>query len=129
VPDELTAPFWNAAREGRLVIQRCKECRAWQHPPGPICRSCYSTDLEFAELSGRGVLYSFTVTHHAVVPGFESEVPYIVAVAELEEQRGLRFLANLKDADAGEVQIGLPVQVTFDPAGDGTRLPRLRLRR
>jgi uncharacterized protein len=123
VPDRLTAGFWSAAAEGRLVMQRCSDCRHWQHPPGPICRRCYSTAVGFEPVSGRGRVYTYTVTHHRVVSGFD-DVPYAIALVELDEQMGLRMLANLPGVPLDSIQVGMAVEVLFETLPDGGRLPQ-----
>src|SRR4051794_28680740 len=93
-----SAPFWAAARHGRLVVQRCA-CGAWQHPPRPFCLACGSTP-DFAPVSGRGTVYSFTVVERALVPALRPFVPYVLALIDLEE--GVRMLSVLR----GEPAIG-----------------------
>ena len=84
--------FWfEAALEHRLVIQRCAACEALRHPPGPMCPACQSFDWDAVAASGRGTLYSCVVAHHPPHPAFE--LPYLVAVVELEE--GTRLITNL----------------------------------
>ena len=125
VPDRLTAGFWAAAAEGRLVIQRCARCRHWQHPPGPICRRCYSTVVAFEPVSGRGSVYTYTITHHHVVPGF-NELPYAIALVELAEQQGLRMLSNLPGVPIESIHVGMAVEVTFEMLPGGGRLPQFK---
>src|SRR3954454_19681896 len=85
-----TLPWWEAAREHRLVAQRCSACGQLRHPPGPICPSCGSTESEWQELSGHGEVYTFTVVHQQFVP---ADVPYVVIAVELAE--GVRMVSNL----------------------------------
>lgn len=125
IPDRLTAPFWEHARERRLAFQRCTRCGHHQHPPGPICRSCHAADLKFSPVSGRGTVYTYTVTHHPVVPGFDA-IPYAVALVEMEEQVGLRMLANLRGIEPDDVRVGLRVEVLFEELPNGLRLPQFR---
>ena len=112
--DDTTAPFWAAAREHRLVIQRCQACGFYLHFPRPVCRRCRSFDLAFEEVSGRGTLYSFTETVKAFHPFFQGRTPYVVASVELAEQPGLQFLSNVVGTPAAELTFGAPVQVTFE---------------
>jgi len=128
VPDRLTEPFWEHARAGRLAFQHCDSCRAYQHPPGPVCRACYARDLTFQPVSGRGRVYTYTVTHHRVVPGFD-EAPYAVALVEMEEQEGLRMLANIRELPPSGVHVGLEVEVLFEALPNGLALPQFRPRR
>jgi uncharacterized OB-fold protein len=127
VPDitDLTRSFWDAAREHRLVIQRCADCTHYNHPPRTSCDACLSTNLEFSEVSGRGRVWSFTVMHQKSVAGFEDAVPYLTALVELDEQPLLLLVTNLPGADAATLQIGDRVHAIFEPAnplssqGDG----------
>jgi uncharacterized OB-fold protein len=113
VVDALTEPFWNGAREGRLVIQRCANCGLFIHLPRPVCRRCQSFDLGYEAVSGRGVVYSFTQTYKPFHPFFVDRVPYLVASIELEEQPALRVLSNLVRVAEPDVSFGMAVMVEF----------------
>jgi hypothetical protein len=112
---DLSRPFWDAARQGRLVIQRCASCRHYNHPPRTACDACLSTDLAFEAVSGRGAVCSFTVMHQKSVAGFEDAVPYLTALVELDEQPLLLLVTNLPGADPASVRIGDRVHVIFEP--------------
>lgn len=114
IPDPMTDFFWEAARHGRLMILRCDRCGTYIHLPRPVCRNCRAMELHPAEVSGRGVLYSFTETHKAFHPYFVDRVPYLLGVVELEEQPGLRLLTNLTGVSGDDVRIGMPLQVGFE---------------
>ncbi|MFF4124523.1 bifunctional MaoC family dehydratase N-terminal/OB-fold nucleic acid binding domain-containing protein [Microbispora rosea] len=115
--------FWfEAAREHRLVIQRCAGCGTLRHPPGPCCPHCGSFDWDAAEASGRGQVYSFVVNHHPRHPAFE--YPLIVAVVELDE--GTRLVTNLVGVEPGEVEIGMPVVLDWLDADPDLSLPVFR---
>lgn len=129
VPDELTKPFWDAAREGRLHIQRCQSCRRYYHPPQVICPKCVSSSLEFEAVSGKGTIHSFSVMRDQRVQGFEEKVPYITVLVELEEQPLLTIVTNLPDAAPEDVRIGLRVEVWFERLTDEITLPQFRLAR
>lgn len=112
---DLSAPYWEAARSGRLEIQRCQACRLWVHFPAVRCPRCRSTELSYEPVSGHGIVSSFTVVHRRFVPGFEDEDPYAVGWIDLVEQDGLRVFADFVDIAPDEVTIGLPVEVRFTP--------------
>lgn len=109
---ELTAPYWDAAREHRLVIQTCVACRALQHPPEPRCRHCHSAELDWAPMTGQAVLYSFTVVHHSVHPVTASAVPYVIALVELLE--GPRLVSNLRRCEPDKIAIGMQLGIIFE---------------
>lgn len=125
--DDLTRPFWDAARAGRLVIQRCAGCGYYNHPPKPLCDRCSATDLAFQPVSGRGTVYSYTVMHQRNVAGFEADVPYVNLIVELAEQPLLCLISDLPGAEAGRVAIGRPVEVFFERVSDEVSLPKFRL--
>lgn len=124
--DETTAPYWDAARERRLVVQHCDSCARYLHLPVDACPACGASELSWKQMSGRATLYSYTVMHDAPAPGFADHLPYIVAVAELEEQGNLLITTNLVDADPTDLRIGLPLEVTFEELGLDDVVPQFR---
>ena len=114
--DPDSAPYWNAAKESRLVAQQCGECGHRFFPPWPRCPVCMSANLEWKTLSGRGRVYTFCITRMALVRGFES--PYVVAVVELDDLPGSRITTNITDCAIEAVNIGMPVEVLFEERGD-----------
>ncbi len=127
---ELTRPFWDAARQGVLAIQRCGDCGHFNHPPREACEGCLSAKLAFEPVSGLGIVWSFTVMHQKSVAGFEASVPYLTALVELDEQPMLLLVTNLPGASAESAHIGQRVSVAFEPIGpleDGLILPQFVL--
>jgi uncharacterized OB-fold protein len=120
-----TAFFWEATQRGELHVLRCIACGTYIHLPRPACRTCGGTDLAPAKVSGRGVVHSFTVTHFPL-PGFDP--PFAVALIELEEQPGLRMTSNVVDVAPEDMEISLPVEVTFEKVADDVTLPLFRRR-
>ena len=116
------AVFWDAAREGRLVAQRCTGCRVLRHPPRPQCPHCGSLDIDVVELSGAGMLYSYAVLHHPQNPAFE--YPVLAALVDLDE--GIRIVSNLTDVEPGAVRIGMRVTVHFLEVADDRKVPVFR---
>jgi hypothetical protein len=103
--------FWDAAREGKIVAQRCSGCQRLRHPPRPMCPWCHSLQFEITDLSGRGSVYSYSILHHPQNPAFE--YPVIAVLIELEE--GVRILSNLVGLEPDGVRIGMTVAVDFRP--------------
>ncbi len=118
-PTALSRPHWDACREGVLLVQRCRQCAAYVFIPQPCCTRCQSTQLEWVASSGRGKVYSFSVVHRAPRPQFE--VPYIVAVIELEE--GWHMLSNVLECPVDAVAVDLPVEVAFRKMTEEITLP------
>lgn len=127
VPDDATRPFWDAAKERRLVVQRCTICGYYNHPPRTVCDACLSQELRFEPVNGRGRIHTFTVMHQRDVPGFESEAPFINIVVELEEQQLLLMVSDLPLSERHRVQIGVQVSVDFEDRGEGVIVPQFRI--
>jgi uncharacterized OB-fold protein len=122
--NDLTRPFWEAANEGRLAIQRCQACGYYNHPPTPLCDRCLSSDLRFEDVSGDGTVWSFTVMHQKSIAGFEDSVPYVTALVELDEQKDLLLVTNLPGVGTADVRIGMRVRVSFQHLSDEIALPQ-----
>ncbi|MGV0714458.1 OB-fold domain-containing protein [Mycolicibacterium sp. XJ662] len=118
-PDEME--FWRSGADGRLRVQRCDDCRRWQHPPNPVCHHCLCRDLTFEPVSGNGTVYSVTINHQPWLAHLSE--PYAVIVVELDEQPGLRFLSRVVGTVTADVVIGLRVRVVFEPLGDDLFAP------
>jgi uncharacterized protein len=115
--------FWAGTKAGELRIQRCGDCGALRHPPGPACLSCGSTrDQGYEVAAGTGTVYSYVVHRHPPVPG--KQLPIVIALVELTE--GVRVMAELTGAEPDQVQIGMPVRVSFIPVDAGLVLPGWR---
>ncbi len=120
----LTAPYWQAAHQGELKLPRCDACAKFHFYPRAACPHCGSAQLSWQRVSGNGEVYSFTVVHRAPSKGFETLVPYVVAVVALDE--GSHLMTRLANVHAEAVRIGLRVQVAFEKQDDETTLPVFR---
>lgn len=127
--DDDSRPYWEGARRHELVILRCQECAHFIHYPRRECPKCGSTRIAPARVSGRGVVHSYTVTHHKGAPGFADATPYVVVLVELEEQEGLRVIANLRGCRPEDARVGMPVEVVFEDVSPEISLPQFQLRR
>jgi uncharacterized protein len=115
--------FWAGTRAGELRIQRCGECGALRHPPGPACLSCGATRNQgYQVAAGTGTVYSYVVHRHPPVPG--KELPIVIALVELDE--GVRVMAELTGIKPDDVRIGLPVAASFIRIDDDLVLPGWR---
>jgi uncharacterized OB-fold protein len=122
VVTEDSEPFWAAAAEGRLVLQRCANCQRFHHPPRPMCPSCHSLEHEWVEAMGTGTVYSYAVLHHPQNPAFD--YPVLAALVDLDER--VRLVTNLVQVAPADVMIGMPVEVTFDATVNGAAVPVFR---
>lgn len=106
-----TRAYWEGCGRHELVLQRCRACGKVQHRPRALCASCLAPEIEHFVASGRGSVYTFTVTHQNGVPPFRDAVPYVLAYVELEE--GPRLMTNVVGCEPADVEIGMPVVVDF----------------
>ncbi len=119
--DATTLPWWQAAAEHRLVVQRCTSCQHTRLPPAPLCPECLEKSLVPEAVSGRATLVTWTENHQPWIPGFDP--PYLIAIVEIEEQPGLRLTTNLINCPLERVEIGMQLQVLFEEREDGIYLP------
>ncbi len=119
------AAFWTAIARHRLALPFCTDCHRTHLPAGPVCPFCLSTALEWREATGRGVLASWTVVHKPLVAAFRADLPYAIAMVELEE--GPRLISSLIDADLANLRIGLAVEIVYDDLDADLTLHRFRL--
>jgi uncharacterized OB-fold protein len=118
--DDINRPFWDATRRGELRLQRCQDCSHVWYPAGTNCPKCLSTSFEWRPMSGRGTVWSFIVYHHCWHRGFEKEIPYNVAMIQLEE--GPIVITNIVDVKNETIKVGMPVKVVFEHATDEVTL-------
>ncbi len=128
IPDFDAEPYWEACNREELQMQRCAGCHRLRFTPTPVCSECGSYEYGWEVLSGRGEVTTWTVVTHPIHPAAVEKVPYVVAEIELEEQPGLRIITNLLGAEAAEIRVGLPVEVTFETHPSGQKLPQFRPR-
>jgi uncharacterized OB-fold protein len=107
-------PYWDAAREGRLLVKRCRACGAVHYFPRALCPFCLSAETEWLAATGRGVIYSYSIARR---PG----PPYAIAYVTLDE--GVTIMTNIVDCDLDKVAIGAAVRVVFKPSDGGPPVP------
>jgi uncharacterized OB-fold protein len=115
-PDPETAPFWDAARDGRLLVRHCNACDATTFYPRPFCPKCWSEDVDWIESTGRATLYTWSVVHVNDLPPFPERVPYVAAIVTLEE--GPRMMTNVVGCGFDELEAGMALQVTYRSISD-----------
>ena len=122
--DPLSAPHWAAAREDRLVFQRCMNCGYVRWPAAKNCPECLSSEAEWTQLSGRGRLWSFCTYEHALNEAFAQDAPYVVAAVQLDE--GPYLMTNIVESTEG-LEIGQLVEAVFDHVTDKVSLVKFKI--
>lgn len=123
-PTVETQPFWQAAAEGRLIFQSCTACGHAQFPPSSRCARCQNDTLQWRESARSGRLHTFTIVHRAPTAAFKADVPYVIALVDLDE--GFRLMTNLRGAVADAVAIGDRVHIEFEQTEGPWPLPQAR---
>lgn len=125
VPDDQSAPFWDAAAAHRLVLARCSQCGGLSLPPDVVCGNCGSSEPEhtWVPSSGRGTVRSWTVVRKAFVPGFADDLPFVLVDVEVDDQQELRLIGRLLDGADAELTIGDRVAVAFEDVTEGVAVP------
>lgn len=119
-----TQPYWEGLAAGRLRVQCCRGCGLWRHYPRPMCAGCHSFEHDWREVSGRGVVHSWTVTHQSPLPGFKEAVPFVLVTVDMEE--GVRMLGLLQGAPVEALRVGLAVRASVETVPGGAQQPVFR---
>lgn len=124
-PTPETQPFWDAAKQRKLMVQRCGDCNQHYFYPRPLCRYCLSRNIEWTEVSGRGRLHTFVINHRPPRT-YPVPAPFIIGIVELDE--GPRVMTNIVgiDPDPRLLRCDMPVEVVFDEITEEITLPRFR---
>ncbi len=120
IEDE-TRPFWDALREGRLMIARCDSCGEVHYYPRAMCPFCWSEDVSLVAAAGTGTLYTWSTVYVNDLPPFNTKVPYVAAQVDLDE--GVRITTMVVNALPEDLKIGMAVQVVFEAISDDVTIP------
>ena len=124
IVNEDTAPFWEYCKKHELRMQKCAQCGHIRFPPGIVCPECLSMEAEWARLSGKGKVYSFGIFQRAYHEGFKNDIPYAVAIIELDE--GPHMTSNVTGCKLEDIKIDMPVEVYFEDITDEFALPKFK---
>jgi uncharacterized OB-fold protein len=127
VIDERSRPWWEAAKRHELLLQSCASCGHVAFPPAAICPDCHTANLEWLHASPRGVIWSWAVFHKSYFSGFAADIPYAVAIVELED--GPRVWTQIVGVQNSDLRIGLAVEAVFDDVTDDVTLLKFKLTR
>ncbi len=124
VPSKWSQPFWDGAKQHKLLLKKCAKCGHIDHPPYLYCTECSAEQYKWVEASGRGMIYAFTTTLIGAPLPFTEDIPYTIAMVDLDE--GPRMLTTIVDAEPAELKIGMKVEVVFDNVTEEIAIPRFR---
>lgn len=128
MPDitDQTRPFWTAAKEGRLELQKCQRCATYNFHPKPWCIECGCRDLEWTPVKGTGTVYSYTVSRSVAMNfrGWEPELPVLMCLIDLDE--GARMYGQVTDCAPDAIRIGMRVTAHFEPISADAGIPKFR---
>ncbi|ODR27593.1 MULTISPECIES: Zn-ribbon domain-containing OB-fold protein [Mycolicibacterium] len=114
--DPASAPYWEAARNGRLLITQCAACSKVHHYPRPFCPFCWSEDVRAVAAGGTGTLYTYSTVFVNDLAPFKERLPYVAAIVELTE--GPRLMTTIEGADPQSLRVGMPVTAVFRPVDE-----------
>lgn len=124
VINEDNRQYWEYCKRHEFRIQKCTECGYLRFPCSIICPKCHSMDSEWTKLNGKGKVYSYIVYRQVYHPSYKNDIPYVVAIIELDE--GPRMESNITGCKIEEIKIGMPVEVYFDDITAEISLPKFR---
>jgi len=116
--------FWTASKQHKLLVQECQECNSKIFYPRKLCPECWSSNLAWSEASGKGKIFSFTLTMAGVEKKFQENLPYVLALVDLKED--VRMMTNIVECKPEDVRIGMDVEVVFEEVSEEFSLPKWR---
>ena len=123
-PTAETKPFWEGCRRHELLIPKCPACGARWFPPAALCPECWNEHPIAEPVNGRGTVYSYAIYHRLYHPAFKEDIPYLVAIIELDE--GPRMMSNLIGCAPEQARVGMPVEVVFEDVTGEVTLYKFR---
>jgi uncharacterized OB-fold protein len=128
VATEEDRPYWDGARERKLVLQRCSNCGLYNAQPRVICPSCHGDVFAWTQVSGRGTIHSYCIVWQTTARGFRDEIPYVICRALIDEDASCYVTANLlvPESEYEKLTIDLPVIIDFEDRGEAI-VPQWRL--
>lgn len=123
---DLTRPFWTAAKNGKLVLQKCQKCATFNFHPKPWCIECGSRELVWTDAKPMGTVYSFTVSRTVAMnyQGWQKDLPVLLCLIDLDD--GARMYAQVTHCTPEEIRIGMRVKVYFEDISDEAGIPKFR---
>jgi uncharacterized protein len=122
VSTEWSRPFWEGARQHKLLLKKCARCGHIDHPPYLFCTECMAEEHEWIPASGKGTLYSYAVNTFGVPFPFWDDMPYVLAIIDLDE--GPRVISNIVECDLERLENQMKLEVVFDDVSPEVTLPK-----
>jgi len=122
--DEENRPWWEALKRHELYVQKCEDCGTLRYYPRAQCANCLSPSTQWIRCSGKGTIWTFTVTNQNQAAGFRDSLPYVIAWIDLAE--GLKMMTNIVDYPPEQVKIGMPVEVVYEDVTSEVTLAKFR---
>ncbi|MEK3799781.1 OB-fold domain-containing protein [Peribacillus sp. FSL H8-0477] len=120
------SPYWDGADRHELILQKCNSCQEYSHPPGPSCAKCGGTELSWesqgSEISGK--VYSYIISYRPFLPGFQDDLPLIIAIVEIDKLPNVRLIGNVLQCSTDDIRIGLPVKMIWKELTEERSLPQ-----
>lgn len=124
IVSSIEKPYWEFLRKHELRFQQCSDCGEFRFPASPVCAECDSGSYKWTQVSGKGVVFSWVVFHKSYFPSFANDIPYNVAMVQLDD--GPMFIANIVDIDNAAIRRGMPVEIVFDDVAEDLTIPRFK---
>jgi len=124
IPTKWSQPFWDAAKQHKLVLKKCGKCGFIDHPPYLYCTNCHADEHEWIEASGKAALAAYAINTFGVPFPFWDDLPYVVALIDLQE--GPRMISNIVECDHDKLENGMELEVVFDDVSEEISLPKWR---
>lgn len=120
------SPYWDAADRHELCLQKCNSCGGHEHPAGPSCSKCGSTELNWINFGNdvKAKIYSYIISYRPFLPGFQNDLPLIIAQAELEQVPEVKITCNVLQCKPEDMEIGIPVQMIWEDITQDRALPQ-----
>ncbi|MFB7640973.1 Zn-ribbon domain-containing OB-fold protein [Peribacillus butanolivorans] len=120
------SPYWDGADRHELILQKCKSCNEYSHPPGPSCAKCGRTELRWESQGSdiNGKVYSYIVSYRPFLPGFQDDLPLIIAIVELNKLPQVKLIGNILQCSPDDIGIGMPVKMVWKEITEDRSLPQ-----
>jgi|SRR5699024_3925513 len=118
--------YWDAADNHKLMLQKCNVCEAYAHPPGPTCANCGSDDISWEDFGSEvtAVIYSYIITYRPFLPGFQDDLPTIIALGKLDKVPEVKIMCNVRNCSDKDIKIDMPIKMIWEDINEERALPQ-----